>query len=451
MTTTLVESTGSAHPADVTAINTAIGAASSDDIIQLKQKDDATPFDLGTKAQGAGIRLGTPSAGLAKTLTLEGVPINGVLPKFVGGKHAILVDNADNDIHLKNLHLHNFNIAALTVRKIRNFSMVGCKLNCDTAVGKTVPQTFAGESENRMYIVNFGLKGALLDKCTGEILFQDNEIDPQMDSAQYPGADLNLFIWGMVFRGLAKTSQLRCVNNVIKNFTTRGIVPVDCWGATELLNNTYEHATFRGIRADGKYSSAKPWAGAAVCYSQGVVRGGNPDGYGSFSAEGNLAVINAGDQSGFRVMSYKGWKRSPASYTSNTVRSNDEGARACFETFGQDRTYLGQNKLEGAAKVGFLIGASNSRVFGCDHNAVVGNNVTKLSASEAMLILGYDAWYNGVAGGGFTPESVINLGGETNKVTGYAPIGGELGQYLSDILTEVHDGTDDDGEVDYVE
>jgi len=386
---------------------------------------------------------------VSKTLTFQGVLVDGQKPVINGGFQTFNVLAAGKNVAFRDLHFKNFHMFPIYIAYAADVVIQGCRIEHKNMQG--MAYRVSGENQAAAIVVG---SGSYPNGVTGSVLVSDNEIDlhtgPVLDNAD----KTNLFTMGICANCGASTSAIRVVNNVVRNTTQFGLMVCDPWGAVELEGNEIYMTPWVHYRATDEYHGNTVLSGRPIVIGGRVFRATNPDHYGSVTVSQNHAYSGQLDGVGVTIANSMPDKWGPIGLVGNTfVFTGERQVKMGLVTLGFDYCYFGQNKFIGKVLYGIFMGSpgTSARLFGTDYNGLNGNNIQQLDCLDGdgeriALYFTEDAWNNVLAGGGFSPETVKFPVDENNapilngnKVTGYAPIHGGLGTALSTVIQAFHD------------
>lgn len=388
---------------------------------------------------------------IAKTLDILGIDTDGAKAEIRGGHRTIFVNAAGKDVSIKNLHLHNGHQMGIFSLRARDLAIEDCDITADTHKGRTLWSGIA------LTEVSFGIlvgSSGAPKTHTGTVSVQRNKIEIEQDSgvdrtavdatangAWTPG-DPHLpngwSVFSIDVRSIDNGANATVKGNTIKNATNRGLSFIDNFGTLVAEDNTVD------IGALGSHTLGDVVSSTGISVRSGIFfSSGTPDRRkGRITVRNNLVIAPLVDQAAYTAIGSDRREAGGGKLESLAIVKNRGLLQAAAgSVFGIlvrefDFAYVGQNHLEGQAKVGILMGFDPNRRNATDNNAFVGNNIKKLTSSLSMLVLTADARNNAVIGSGMANETVID-DGDDNLITGHAPVPGGVGAALQAILDAI--------------
>ncbi len=338
-------------------------------------------------------------------------------------------------LNVRNVHFHNFSIAAIVAHQCRDFTAIGNRITADTMEGRTMTiYEFGPPVEVAYGIVVEGLElfgSGLINPefVSGDVVIQDNYFNLQEDPFT---TNPDWLTWSAV---IAYTMEDVCIKG------------------NHAYNNSGDALSCMNIQGDilfernfVKLVSLAPVVGVPL-YPFGINVGFFPDFWENsvqnIQVSKNEIVCPSMAFDQFAIAVWAGYDVDQAGAIS--IRQNkitlDMGCLGIWYA-GMDDAYIGQNQIKGTGLYGIVLGA-DPPVIHTDNNVLLGNSVSAFEPFLGDIGLGLLADNNVIVGGSGILEDngVDNIvkGGYWDVYTGeHVSMPGGIGDKISGALGAIH-------------
>jgi hypothetical protein len=414
----VVTATGDATQ-DFSTLNAAISAAAPGDTIQLQNASSG--------AGANGFALPTDSGfWITKSLTFQGLPVNGAMPRVSGGAGAAGAQfrvYGAIDVAFYDIEFAQFTVTAIFIGRVDNLVVQGCRFT-STQTALSSGNNVFGTGQFRFGVLASSIDGGSTVLETA--LIDDNTMDFLTDGGR--PADSNLFIEGVSIHWAGPDSRTWITNNTIDNVTFSGVNEHNCLGAMVIASNTINMTPWAALDADGTYLNGNGWSSCRGIAVWELGERPNPLNQGSFLIEDNQVTSLQPDGDFIELLNFQGSSQEVAVRRNRLTANADPAQASRFGVldWGHSFVDIGQNKLSGRLQDGLVLGFDDAPVFDTHGCALTANDLSQADYLGAALVFGASAHDNVAVGGGGSRETVLDIG-TNNRVTGYGPVMGGVG------------------------